>query len=264
MERGPRESVGNDDGVLLRPGRLRIQLRCAPRTSARIADELSAAVDALKLPPPYILVGTSFGTFDLRLFARRRENDVAGAVLVNPSAEQEELVAPTPAIAEIDKAGLDHGRLCLKAATDGTLRTNVGLSNECIGPPDDSPAGAARRKLLEGPTRGARWFPSGRTSVRAPKKLQTRTKPSAPHHSSSLVPALLRIFRHSQRRSRMPCAHFGPSGTLGRISSRRFLGRASTCEPVLQIARRRGRIPSVSWPRFKPSLPLLVMIPRSP
>jgi pimeloyl-ACP methyl ester carboxylesterase len=66
-----------------------------PRTSVRIADELHAALHALKIDGPYILVGHSFGSYNTRVFADRYMNEVAGLVLVDgedgdvePPAEQ--------------------------------------------------------------------------------------------------------------------------------------------------------------------------------
>ena len=123
-----------------------------PRTSAQIASELWEAVRALRLNGPYILVGTSFGVFDLRLFAKEHPNAVAGAVLVNPSAAEEELEAADPAIVQIDANGLNNAKRCLAAARTGDLKTNSTMAQECIGQTDDSAAGRVRRQLLSEPT----------------------------------------------------------------------------------------------------------------
>lgn len=121
-----------------------------PRTSQAIAGELAAALIALHLDGPYVLVATSYGAFDLRLFAKNHPDTIAGAVFVNPSAEQEELVRAAPAIERIDAAGLADAKACLKAAESGALRSGS-QAKECIGPPDDSAAGRVRHRLLEGP-----------------------------------------------------------------------------------------------------------------
>jgi pimeloyl-ACP methyl ester carboxylesterase len=54
-----------------------------PRTSVRIADDLHAALLRAAIPAPYILVGHSFGSYNMRAFVDRYPNDVAGLVLVD-------------------------------------------------------------------------------------------------------------------------------------------------------------------------------------
>lgn len=58
-----------------------------PRSSDRIATELGALLAAAHVPPPYVLVGHSFGGLNVRLFASRRPADVAGLVLVDATPE---------------------------------------------------------------------------------------------------------------------------------------------------------------------------------
>ncbi len=57
----------------------------APRTSARIAEELHALLVNVGLPGPYILVGHSFGGLDVQWFASRYPFEVAALVLVEPT-----------------------------------------------------------------------------------------------------------------------------------------------------------------------------------
>lgn len=56
-----------------------------PRTSSRISNELFLLADALELERPFILVGHSFGGFNMQLFARRYPYLVSGLVLVDSS-----------------------------------------------------------------------------------------------------------------------------------------------------------------------------------
>jgi len=58
-----------------------------PRSSKRIAYELGLLLDQAKILPPYILVGHSFGGFNLRLFAAARPDEIAGLILVESSHE---------------------------------------------------------------------------------------------------------------------------------------------------------------------------------
>lgn len=70
------------------PGRL-------PRTSLQIAEELHKLLHNAAVPPPYIMVGHSFGGFNVRVFNGLYPNEVAGMVLVDSSQEDED--APSPA-----------------------------------------------------------------------------------------------------------------------------------------------------------------------
>ncbi len=58
-----------------------------PRTSRRIAYELHLLLNAAHLKPPYILVGHSFGGYNMRLFANFYPKSIAGLILVDASHE---------------------------------------------------------------------------------------------------------------------------------------------------------------------------------
>ena len=60
-----------------------------PRTADRIVDELHTLLEKASIPPPYILVGHSFGGLTVPVFAARFPNEVAGMVLVDPVAPGE-------------------------------------------------------------------------------------------------------------------------------------------------------------------------------
>jgi pimeloyl-ACP methyl ester carboxylesterase len=55
-----------------------------PRTADRIVDELHTLLKRAAVPPPYVLVGHSFGGLTMPLFAARFPDEVAGIVLVDP------------------------------------------------------------------------------------------------------------------------------------------------------------------------------------
>ncbi len=57
----------------------------APRSSTQMVDDLRAVLAAAGVAPPYILVGQSLGGFNIRLFAGRYPDEVAGMVLVDSS-----------------------------------------------------------------------------------------------------------------------------------------------------------------------------------
>ena len=60
-----------------------------PRTSADIAEDLHKLLHAAHIPPPYVLVGHSFGGFNVRIFAARYPNETAGLVLADSADEFE-------------------------------------------------------------------------------------------------------------------------------------------------------------------------------
>ena len=55
----------------------------APRTAQRIVGELHALLAAAKIPPPYILVGHSFGGILNTVYAAQYPDEVSGVVLVD-------------------------------------------------------------------------------------------------------------------------------------------------------------------------------------
>jgi pimeloyl-ACP methyl ester carboxylesterase len=63
--------------------------RCpAPRTVPHIVAELATLLERANLPPPFVLVGHSFGGLLIRAYAHLRPHQVAGLVLVDPVSLQ--------------------------------------------------------------------------------------------------------------------------------------------------------------------------------
>jgi pimeloyl-ACP methyl ester carboxylesterase len=60
-----------------------------PRTAERMVDELHSLLERAAIPPPYLLVGHSFGGLTMPLFAARYPKETAGMVLVDPVAPVE-------------------------------------------------------------------------------------------------------------------------------------------------------------------------------
>jgi pimeloyl-ACP methyl ester carboxylesterase len=60
-----------------------------PRDSKALASDLAATLKAAGEAGPYVLVGHSAGSYTLRLFALTHPKDVAGMVLVDPSADNQ-------------------------------------------------------------------------------------------------------------------------------------------------------------------------------
>jgi pimeloyl-ACP methyl ester carboxylesterase len=54
-----------------------------PRSSVNVANELAQLLARAAVPGPFVLVGHDFGTLDLRVFAARHRQEVAGMVFVD-------------------------------------------------------------------------------------------------------------------------------------------------------------------------------------
>jgi pimeloyl-ACP methyl ester carboxylesterase len=92
-----------------------------PRTAGRMAAELRELLERAGVPPPYVLVGHSFGGFVLRIFAARYWGETAALVLVDP-AHPQDWVTPAPK----EQIRIDRGvRLCRQ----GARAARVGLAH---------------------------------------------------------------------------------------------------------------------------------------
>jgi pimeloyl-ACP methyl ester carboxylesterase len=67
----------------------------SPRTMPALVSELRYLLESAQVPPPYVLVGHSFGGLVIRAFARAHPKDVAGLVFVDP-LHPEEWCDPSP------------------------------------------------------------------------------------------------------------------------------------------------------------------------
>jgi pimeloyl-ACP methyl ester carboxylesterase len=68
-----------------------------PRTSQQIVTELHELLSVAQIPPPYILVGDSFGSYNMRLYAHQFPAEVLGLVLTDGLHENSMLSLP-PAV----------------------------------------------------------------------------------------------------------------------------------------------------------------------
>jgi pimeloyl-ACP methyl ester carboxylesterase len=65
-----------------------------PRTSDRIASELHTALQSAGEKPPYLLVGHSFGGFNVRVFNGKYSDEVGGLVLIDATQEDQYRLLP--------------------------------------------------------------------------------------------------------------------------------------------------------------------------
>ncbi|HEY0180275.1 MAG TPA: alpha/beta hydrolase [Dokdonella sp.] len=109
-------------------------------SSAHIVDDLHRLLHAAGVPPPYVLVGHSYGGRNVRLFADLHRDEVAGLVLDDPSVE--EYVWEDVAAGRVDPAAMRAQRAAETAAAE-----------VCIA--------AARRGLVPGTADFARCVSAG-------------------------------------------------------------------------------------------------------
>lgn len=85
------QAVSNTSRICVfdRPGYGWSDFGPSPRTSNRIAGELEILLEQAEIAPPYILVGHSFGGYNIRVFAANNPQMVAGMVLVDASHEDQ-------------------------------------------------------------------------------------------------------------------------------------------------------------------------------
>jgi pimeloyl-ACP methyl ester carboxylesterase len=128
-----------------------------PRTAGRIAGELRTLLERLGEPPPYVLVGHSFGGLVMRIYAARHPERTAGLVLVDP-AQPEDWVQPSP----YEQSRVDRGAALCR---HGARAARIGLAHvvsALVG------AGALRpaRSMVQLFTRGT--FAASDESILAP------------------------------------------------------------------------------------------------
>ena len=108
-----------------------------PRTSAFLVRDLNRLLLAARIPPPYVLVGHSFGGMNIKLFAETYPAQVAGLVFVDPS--HEDLAARAWALSpERAAAGLRYYALmqsCLDAKPEDFV-PGAPLTEACATPPN--------------------------------------------------------------------------------------------------------------------------------
>jgi pimeloyl-ACP methyl ester carboxylesterase len=92
-----------------------------PRTAGRSADELHRLLHRADVPPPYVVVGHSFGGLVARLFAARHPRDVVGLVLVEPAIPAEWMV-PSADRQRLINRGMQLCRIGAGAARVGIAR----------------------------------------------------------------------------------------------------------------------------------------------
>lgn len=97
-----------------------------PRTMSALVNELETLLKRGGEPPPYILVGHSFGGLIIRAFARAHRSDVAGLVFVDP-LHPEDWCDPSPQQREMLRGGIFLSKLGAILARLGIVRASLML-----------------------------------------------------------------------------------------------------------------------------------------
>jgi pimeloyl-ACP methyl ester carboxylesterase len=143
-----------------------------PRTSLQIVRELHLALSGARIPPPYVLVGHSFGGLNVRLYASTYPKEVAGIVLINSSHEDQyalfaSLLAPDERSAYLrheggeNREGVDllASAAEVRAAPSIPIVPVVVLSSERDDQGRSTSMASAEREIQSAV---ARWIPNSR------------------------------------------------------------------------------------------------------
>jgi len=107
------------------------------RTSRRIASELRQLLNRMEIREPVVLVGASFGGFNIRIFASEYPERSAGLVLVDAAHEDQ---GAWYAAAGAPEAGIWYARAVPLAAFFGVMR----IAGNSIGNGDELPSSLRR------------------------------------------------------------------------------------------------------------------------
>ena len=97
-----------------------------PRTLPVLVAELRQLLTSAGVPPPYVLVGHSFGALVIRAFARAHPSEVAGLVFVDP-LHAEEWCEPSSHQRQLLRGGIFLSRVGAVLATLGLVRLSLAL-----------------------------------------------------------------------------------------------------------------------------------------
>lgn len=130
-----------------------------PRSPARNAADLKAALASDGIGPPYVLVGLSMGSFEVRHFVRQNPGEVAGMVLVDPSFDDmaARLLQATPSDQTWIEGQLAHLKRCEAAAKAGALRPGTEAYSACAFQPQPEVTAALNAVYHDMSLRASYW-----------------------------------------------------------------------------------------------------------
>ena len=107
-----------------------------PRSTDPILADLRAGLAEIGARPPYVLVSHSAGNFEMRLFAFRHLEEVAGLVLIDPSGDNmgERGRALAPSVKTLNDVARARLKLFEAWAREGKLVAGSSEYQQCVGP----------------------------------------------------------------------------------------------------------------------------------
>jgi pimeloyl-ACP methyl ester carboxylesterase len=104
-----------------------------PRTASAVVADLKALLEAARIPPPYIMVAHSLGSYYVRLYTDRHLSEVVGMVLVDPSVEDQDrrLAQVSAGFGELLQKDRATALECLRLARQGKLTADLPVFKEC-------------------------------------------------------------------------------------------------------------------------------------
>ncbi|MBS0580583.1 MAG: alpha/beta fold hydrolase [Proteobacteria bacterium] len=104
-----------------------------PRSADAVVADLEALLAAARLPPPYVLVAHSLGSYFARLYADRHPEEVAGMVLVDPAVEDQDrrFAQVSPGYARVLRQERSMALECLHLARAGALSAELPIFRQC-------------------------------------------------------------------------------------------------------------------------------------
>ena len=104
-----------------------------PRTAGAVVADLEALLRSAHIPPPYVMVAHSLGSYYVRLYADRHLDQVAGMVLVDPSVEYQDrrFAAVAPQFGAVLQQDRESALECLRLARQGRLTADMPVFKKC-------------------------------------------------------------------------------------------------------------------------------------
>lgn len=113
-----------------------------PRDAASVVADMDGMLAAAKLPPPYVLVGHSMGSYHVRLYANTHPEKTGGLVLVDPSGDGqlERFNAVIPKVQQMQEAMFKaQAELnCIGRLRETPVPPNDPLAQQCGGNDPDA------------------------------------------------------------------------------------------------------------------------------
>ena len=135
-----------------------------PRSMSALIEELRTLLDRTGEPPPYVLVGHSFGGLIIRAFARAYPTEIAGLVFVDP-LHPEEWCDPLPEQRQMLRGGIFLSKVGAGLARLGVVRVCLTLLRRLSGGASALQPAARQARHCAARTNGGRGAEAARRSV---------------------------------------------------------------------------------------------------